>query len=71
MRKLTKQEYQHVKEWISKHKDCDEIVFDTINRLPLKAIYHCPLGSFEKEKRVEVVQIVRKMDKLISKMEAI
>lgn len=71
MRKLTKEEYQHVKDWMRKHENADELVFDTVNNLPLKAIYNCPLGSFEQEKRKDILEIMEKLDETIDKMEAI
>lgn len=71
MRKLTKEEYQHVKDWMKLHKNADELVFDNVTRLPLRAIYHCPFGQFDKEKREEVVKALANMDKIISDMEAL
>jgi len=71
MRKLNREEYQYIKDWMRKHEKADELVFDTNTKLPLQAIYNCPLGNFEKEKRDTVIQIMGKLDEKISEMEAI
>lgn len=58
LRYRSKEDYDLAHEWMEKHKNADELVFDTESNLVVKAVYYEPVFAYYAEARALLREFV-------------